>query len=188
MSNVKAMDQLRRAMQIDGPMCGFILLTVARKIGAPSPFQSSENSLDTTDGSQFEVLNHGITIYGEKSHSRSSSGDNGIFTRGDNSGQTRGDKSVRTRSDAGWNEQPNGVNRTKPSNLAVDRLITGDGGNGLRNESYNRATHESFEVTPESSPAKPSQPGKVGGPIRQDVVIIEDDMYAIPRVSHLAPP
>ncbi|XP_046564857.1 LOW QUALITY PROTEIN: partitioning defective 3 homolog [Haliotis rubra] len=180
MSNVKAMDQLRRAMQVDGPMCGFILLTVARKIGAPSPFLSSENSLDTTDGSQFEVLNHGVTIYGEKNHSRSSSGDNTLFLRGENSGQTRGDNSARTRADVSGNGQPNGVSRTMPSSLAVDRLMTGDGGNGLRNESYNRATHESFEMTPESSPTKPSQLGKVAGPMRDDV-IIENDMYAIPR-------
>ncbi|XP_067648804.1 partitioning defective 3 homolog isoform X3 [Haliotis asinina] len=180
MSNVKAMDQLRRAMQIDGPMCGFILLTVARKIGAPSPFQSNENSLDATDGNQLEVLNHGVTIYGEKNHSRSSSGDNALFARGENFGQARGDNSARSKADASGNEQPNGVNRTKLANSAVDRLTTGDGGNGIRNESYNRATHESFEVTPESSPNKPSQLGKVTGPMRNDV-IIENDMYAMPR-------
>ncbi|KAL8587052.1 hypothetical protein ACOMHN_023442 [Nucella lapillus] len=57
LSNVAAMENLRRAMTSEGPLKGHIQLTVARKLGAPSPFPMYENAMDASGQGEL-VMKH----------------------------------------------------------------------------------------------------------------------------------
>ena len=158
------MNALRQAMQSEGPVPGYIIITVARKIGAPSPFHFSESSSDNMDASQPEVIGHGLHIYSEKTNHTPSD----VIVP-----QPKARKTV----DAGHN--PPAV---KPHNKMLDRLLAADA-KGLRGESYTRTVRDNFQAGPDSSAANFSVQGSTVVPSqKRDVVIVEDDMYAIPRV------
>ena len=121
LSNTESMDVLRKAMQEDGPVPGCINIKVARRIGAPSPFsQTSPGVFDNTDSTNTSPLN-------DKNYSDS-------LTSSENSP----DKNHKPLSNIGDVKSPN---------LFLERVLAG---NGLRNESYMRAAHESYTDSPDS--------------------------------------
>ncbi|XP_050419284.1 partitioning defective 3 homolog isoform X2 [Patella vulgata] len=158
LTNMKAMEKLRNAMLQDGPIPGHTFLTVARKIGAPSPFTLSETS-DVTDTAEYVMQGSPVT-------------------KGDYS-QLPNDRTI------------------KPNNPLLNRLMA-NGAPGLRNESYTRATQDSFyndsnnsmdNIMPPSSPF-----GKVKAfksptlnPTNREEVIIENDAYSLPRKNQVRP-
>ncbi|XP_045168371.2 partitioning defective 3 homolog isoform X3 [Mercenaria mercenaria] len=122
-ANTEAMDLLRNAMQVDGPVPGCINIKVARRIGAPSPSPfASQGSEDAEWISGEKELNNNDSL--------------------DTSDQMPGDTN-RTPEKFKNGDIPSNF---KSPNLFLDRIMAG---NGLRNESYTRATHESYVETPE---------------------------------------
>lgn len=117
------MDLLRNAMQREGPVPGCINIKVARRIGAPSP------SPFTSHGSEeMECVN------GENELNNNDSLDSSDHMTGDGH---------KTPSKVKNGDIPSDF---KSPNLFLDRIMKG---NGLRNESYTRATHESYAESPE---------------------------------------
>ena len=192
-------------MQADGPIPGHIHLVIARKIGAPSPspFQQGDNS--NTDMFSFN------------------SGDSSLQNENDNKEIFFGGDELRTSHNSFDTKNsplgertiepvpPPRINRHKAMdgldgggkarNFLIDRL-TGD--SALRNESYTRATHESFNdsamspvedpggmrnmsynlalggtgniLSPGVSPFKPgNQSSPTVSPLVSNTVIIEND-------------
>ena len=123
LSNTESMDLLRKAMQEEGPVPGCINIKVARRIGAPSPSPFSQTSpgvFDHTDSANSSPLDKNI------SDSLTSSEHNSP------------EKTHKPFSNMGDLKSPN---------LFLERVLAG---NGLRNESYMRAAHESYTENPES--------------------------------------
>ena len=126
--NTESMDILRKAMQEEGPVPGCINIKVARRIGAPSPFsQTSPGVFDFTDSF-------------EESPRMQNGGDSA-----NSSEQHTPDKYHKPLA--------NGSDFKSP-NLFLERVLAGD---GLRNESYTRATHESYVESPEAGQRKTVQ-------------------------------
>ncbi|XP_052798357.1 partitioning defective 3 homolog isoform X4 [Mya arenaria] len=123
-SNTEAMDLLRNAMQLDGAIPGTINIRVARRVGAPSP------SPFTSPGG--EEVEWGVSSGKELNNNDSL--DNGDhvtdFGRRSPSKAANGDL----------------FSNFKTPNHFLDRVMQG---NGLRNESYTRATHDSYVEEPE---------------------------------------
>ncbi|XP_041366906.1 partitioning defective 3 homolog [Gigantopelta aegis] len=167
LSNMDAMNALRQAMQTDGPVPGYIIITVARKIGAPSPFHFSESSSDNMDTSQPETIGHGLHIYSEKTHTNNNTASDTVKV-----------PKPKERKMVDVTHNPPVV---KPHNKMLDRLLAADV-KGLRNESYTRALRDNFQTNPDNSVANFGVQGSTVAPSeKRDVVIVEDDMYAIPR-------
>lgn len=122
-SNTEAMDLLRNAMQMEGPVLGCINIKVARRIGvtSPSPFNSQS----------FEEADWGM---GEKELNNNDSLDHTdhMINEGRKSPMKVHNGDI--------------PSNFKSPNVFLERVMAG---NGLRNESYTRATHESFAGTPE---------------------------------------
>ncbi|OPL33223.1 hypothetical protein AM593_02247, partial [Mytilus galloprovincialis] len=136
LSNSESMETLRKAMQKEGVIQGHIHLTIARKIGAPSPSPFQESSTD-------------YFLY------------NGLNKSSDYSESNDSKEIVSVPPDITQNIHPvelkdYGVDKSR--NFLIERLMGAS--NGLRNESYTRATHDSFNdsgnvSSPEVSPIKP---------------------------------
>ncbi|XP_071157777.1 partitioning defective 3 homolog isoform X4 [Mytilus edulis] len=136
LSNSESMETLRKAMQKEGVIQGHIHLTIARKIGAPSPSPFQESSTD-------------YFLY------------NGLNKSSDYSESNDSKEIVSVPPDVTQNIHPvelkdYGVDKSR--NFLIERLMGAS--NGLRNESYTRATHDSFNdsgnvSSPEVSPIKP---------------------------------
>lgn len=115
------MDLLRNAMQDDGPVTGCINIKVARRIGAPSPSPfTSPGEIEWVSGET--ELNNNDSM--------------------DSSGHMSAE---------GHKTPVNIKNGDIPSdfkspNLFLDRIMAG---NGLRNASYTKATHDSYVETPD---------------------------------------
>lgn len=142
--NVAAMENLRRAMTTEGSLKGHIQLTVARKVGAPSPFPLSESSYDSSQNEM--VMRHYRTrsdlsqtsdYVDSPHHSRQSStsrlSDSEILFFGD-----------RTPSKSSLEKLGNGHNVVQAGNL--------------RNDSYLKATNDSLNDSSAFSEAV-SSPG-----------------------------
>lgn len=142
--NVAAMENLRRAMTTEGSLKGHIQLTVARKVGAPSPFPLSESSYDSSQNEM--VMRHYRTrsdlsqtsdYVDSPHHSRQSStsrlSDSEILFFGD-----------RTPSKSSLEKLGNGHNVVSAGNL--------------RNDSYLKATNDSLNDSSAFSEAV-SSPG-----------------------------
>ncbi|WAQ93977.1 PARD3-like protein [Mya arenaria] len=134
-SNTEAMDLLRNAMQLDGAIPGTINIRVARRVGAPSP------SPFTSPGG--EEVEWGVSSGKELNNNDSL--DNGDhvtdFGRRSPSKAANGDL----------------FSNFKTPNHFLDRVMQG---NGLRNESYTRATHDSYVEEPE--PVRPRPHSTLG--------------------------
>ena len=102
MSNTDAMEALRKAMQKETHIQGYCQVTIARRIGAPSPSPYQEKCLD---------------------YLFQSSEDNSLDNLVAEQNSQRDSKTAR--------------------NFLIERL-TGGSGDGLRNESYAQANHDSF--------------------------------------------
>ena len=121
LSNTESMEVLRKAMQEEGPVPGCINIKVARRIGAPSPFsQSSPGVFDNTDSTNTSPLN-------DRNISDS-------LTSSENSPEKT-------------HKPLSNMDDMKSPNLFLERVLAG---NGLRNESYMRAAHESYTDGPDS--------------------------------------
>ena len=138
------MENLRRAMTTEGSLKGHIQLTVARKVGAPSPFPLSESSYDSSQNEM--VMRHYRTrsdlsqtsdYVDSPHHSRQSStsrlSDSEILFFGD-----------RTPSKSSLEKLGNGHNVVSAGNL--------------RNDSYLKATNDSLNDSSAFSEAV-SSPG-----------------------------
>ncbi|KAK3108784.1 hypothetical protein FSP39_015692 [Pinctada imbricata] len=145
LSNTDAMETLRKAMQTDGPIPGYIHLVIARKIGAPSPspFQQGE-----TTGDQFTFSANGDSKFLNDSDGKE------LFLGAEHLSASYNSKNSSNNRDEGEKSEPappprgqlhkhfEDTDGGKARMFLIDRL-TGDSG-ALRNESYTRATHESF--------------------------------------------
>ncbi|KAK7111004.1 partitioning defective 3 homolog isoform X2 [Littorina saxatilis] len=179
--NVAAMENLRRAMTTEGPIPGYIQLSVARKIGAPSPFPLSESSHDSSQNEMMmrhyrtrSDLSQTSDFVDSPNHSRQSStskvSDSEIMFFGD-----------RTPSKEMLGS---GHNLMSASNL--------------RNESYLRANNDSLNDSSAFSEAVPSpgafrsldkNRGKMVPNVRpiqdEEFMMEEEDPYAHPNKSPL---
>lgn len=124
LSNTEAMETLRNSMQKDGPMSGYIHLVIARRIGAPSPSPYQEYSTD-------------YMLFDEQRTSGESGQENRLESESERTSGAKGGNSNSKESNNNFKEYIDGA---KAQNSALERLMSG--GNGLRNESYTRATHE----------------------------------------------
>lgn len=116
LSNTDAMEMLRKAMQLDGPIPGHIHLVIARKIGAPSPSPFTQEA--SADAFVFGADNKMVR---ETDHVKNLQ-----------------------KLEPPW-EPHRGLDYmdggSKARNFLIDRLTNG----GLRNESYTKATREEFD-------------------------------------------
>ena len=160
LSNSESMETLRKAMQKEGAIPGHIHLVIARKIGAPSPSPFQESSTD------YFLYNH------NKSSDYSESNDSKEVVSPVPPDVTQNNHSVEMKD--------YGIDKSR--NFLIERLMKS--GNGLRNESYTHATHDSFNdsgnvSSPEVSPMKSLK----GAPTVHELlerssrnsVLIEDD-------------
>ena len=121
-ANTESMDLLRNAMQRECFEPGCINIKVARRIGAPSPSPfTSPTSEDFDWGFEKELNNNDSLDSGEQ-----------MLSEGRMS-------PVKARN----GDIPSNF---KSPNVFLDRVMAG---NGLRNMSYTKATHESYMETPE---------------------------------------
>ena len=182
--NVAAMENLRQAMTTEGVLKGHIQLTVARRVGAPSPFPPSESSYDS---SQNELMMRHYRTRSDLSqtsdyvdsphHSRQSStskmSDSEILFFGE-----------RTPSKSSLEKLGNGHSLVSAGNL--------------RNESYLKATNDSLNDSSAFSEAI-SSPGAfrsldksrskqpvvptVNASQGEEIIIEEEDLYSPQSVS-----
>ena len=116
LSNTDAMEMLRRAMQLDGPIPGHIHLVVARKIGAPSPSPFTQEASPEA------------FVFGAN---------NRMVRETDHREQTLANKD-RGEPQRGLDFLDGG---SKARNFLIDRLTNG----GLRTESYTKATRDELD-------------------------------------------
>ncbi|XP_052094977.1 partitioning defective 3 homolog B-like isoform X6 [Mytilus californianus] len=161
LSNSESMETLRKAMQKEGVIQGHIHLTIARKIGAPSPSPFQESSTD-----YFLYSLNKSSDYSESNDSK---------------------EIVSVPPDVTQNIHPvelkdYGVDKSR--NFLIERLMGAS--NGLRNESYTRATHDSFNdsgnvSSPEVSPIKPLKSAPTVHELLErntrNSILIEDDSH-----------
>ncbi|KAL4222826.1 Partitioning defective 3 [Mactra antiquata] len=122
-SNTEAMDLLRTAMQTEGPVPGCINIKVARRIGVTSPTHMNSHSFEDADwGTGEKELNNNDSL-DQTDH---------VINEGRKSPMKVHNGDI--------------PSNFKSPNLFLERVMAG---NGLRNESYTKATHESFAGTPE---------------------------------------
>lgn len=128
-ANTEAMDLLRNAMQKEGPEPGCINIKVARRLGAPSPspFMSPTS----------EDMDWGFTAEKELNNNNDSLDASNHVT--DHVTQDGRSSPMKARN----GDIPSNF---KSPNVFLDRIMAG---NGLRNESYTRATHDSYVESPE---------------------------------------
>ena len=182
--NVAAMENLRRAMMTDGPMKGYIQLTVARKLGAPSPFPVNESAMDTSQGEMMmkhyrtrSDLSQASEHIDSPHHSRQSSSsrlsDSEILFFGD-----------KTPSKSSLEKEGGGQNFVSASSL--------------RNESYLKATNDSLNDSSAFSEAIPSSGAfrsversrsyvggaTLGAEHGDEIIIEEDDLDTQSPVSY----
>ncbi|XP_021343149.1 partitioning defective 3 homolog isoform X3 [Mizuhopecten yessoensis] len=122
LSNTEAMETLRNSMQKDGPLLGYIHLVIARRIGAPSPSPYQEYSTD-------------YMLFDEQRTSGDDSQESKVETESDRTSGAKGSNSKESN-----NNIKDYIDGAKARNSALERLMSG--GNGLRNDSYTRATSE----------------------------------------------
>lgn len=123
-ANTEAMDLLRNAMQKEGPETGCINIKVARRIGAPSPSPFTSPTSEDMDW--------GFTTEKELNNNDSLDTSEHVTHEGRISPMRQRNGDI--------------PSNFKSPNLFLDRIMAG---NGLRNVSYTRATHESYVESPE---------------------------------------
>ncbi|GFR65072.1 partitioning defective 3-like protein, partial [Elysia marginata] len=157
--NTAAMEALRTAMLEEGSGSGFITLTVLRRSSnssfPPGQLDDSPEAISPSDvagltGSQSVSNHHGYQPHIQPSprsdanmlpivHQRSSSASDTVSTR---LGRFGSDKV----------EMPSPIPPARSKRVAALReRFSSDQGNGLRNESYTRATNESISLSPPGS-------------------------------------
>ncbi|XP_060064667.1 partitioning defective 3 homolog [Ylistrum balloti] len=122
LSNTEAMVTLRNSMQKDGPLLGHIHLVIARRIGAPSPSPYQEYSTD-------------YMLFDEQRTSGDDSQENRVDIESERTSGAKGGNSKESN-----NNIKDYIDGAKAQNSALERLMSG--GNGLRNDSYTRATSD----------------------------------------------
>ncbi|XP_064613950.1 partitioning defective 3 homolog isoform X2 [Liolophura sinensis] len=206
LSNTDAMETLRKAMQSEGITPGFINIKVARKIGAPSPspFGEEERELKIRSVSETSESSNVSRVEMEAGHDESS---DSFEVSSLNDSQNHSSLHYNNKAHQDLNSSQNVYinNNNKPLNPMLDRLRN-NGGN--RNESYNRAVHESMNDSSlskissldgsmygEQRPRLPRS-NKLTSPTvnsvsRETVIIEQDDPYAqvqkFPQGSKLRP-
>lgn len=204
LSNTDAMETLRKAMQSEGITPGFINIKVARKIGAPSPspFGEEERELKIRTVSETSESSNLSRVEMEAGHDESSDSFE-VSSLNDSQNQSSLHYNHRAHPDLNnsKNVYINNNNNNKPLNPMLDRLRN-TGGN--RNESYNRAVHESMNDSSlskissldgsmygEQRPRLPRS-NKLTSPTvnsisRETVMIEQDDPYAQVQVRSYSP-
>lgn len=180
--NTDAMETLRKAMQFDGPIPGCIHLVIARKIGAPSPspfeqstFFNQNDSSEAIPKSESELNDSNEIIVGAVSDKKVTNINTvekspDILPKGDNS--------------ADFDD----LDSNTPVKSILDQLKAG---NGLRNESYTRATHDSFNDSANifSSGFTPHKKAeKYVVPSSDQVMVVEDDNNEVSSNNHRTRP
>lgn len=123
-SNTEAMEGLRRAVHQEGPKPGHITLTIARKV-LPLKDREAEGQSDDTNGTiRLGLGDNSTSSYDQSGGSSDQSGSTVIFVSGSGTGFSGSDSRER--------------------NSIKDRLSVHS---DLRNESYYRATHETWNTT-----------------------------------------
>ena len=169
--NADAMETLRKAMQTDGPIPGRIHLVVARKIGAPSPSPFEQSAVSIFSQSESS----------EQTQKTESDDLHEIFNGAENNKENSPD----ILSSGGVNSADfNDIDSNTPVKSLLDRLKAG---NGLRNESYTRATHDSFNDSANifSSGFTPHKPQKINIPSSEEIMVVEDD--ETPKATRVRP-
>ncbi|CAL1541076.1 unnamed protein product [Lymnaea stagnalis] len=153
LSNTSAMEALRLAMMEDGQASGYISLTIARRTGLTSPSLYG----DSPDTSQSEIIPPVV-------HQRSSSGSDSvtvIHQRSSSASETSVPHSQRLGSDK---DLPSPIPPVRSRRVSALRdHFTEQMGNGLRNESYTKATQDSFNDSSAFVNVMPSTPKQVQG-------------------------
>ncbi|KAK3587877.1 hypothetical protein CHS0354_019766 [Potamilus streckersoni] len=149
--NTEAMERLRKAMQKDEPVPGHINLKVARKIGAPSPSPFIEGP------------NMVFSIENPKGESRTEEEENYSFEMDHSSSREEENDHMENFGNLILNKH------SKSPSTFLDRILTGS---GLRNESYNIATGDSFtdgSLIP--SPSKPES--EINNNVKREIILGE---------------
>ncbi|KAL3831306.1 hypothetical protein ACJMK2_023076 [Sinanodonta woodiana] len=150
--NTEAMERLRKAMQKDEPVPGHINLKVARKVGAPSPSPFNEG------------LSMVFSNENQKRENRIEKEENYSFEMDHSSSREE------------ENDQLDSLGNfilskyTKSPSTFIDRALSGS---GLRNESYNIATGDSF--TDGSLIPSPSEPqNEINNNVKREIILDQD--------------
>ncbi|XP_065930010.1 partitioning defective 3 homolog isoform X5 [Magallana gigas] len=171
LSNTDAMEMLRRAMQLDGPIPGHIHLVVARKIGAPSPSPFTQEA--SPDAFVFGANNRMVRETDHAKHSLMKDADMVESPRLDymdgGSGKARNFLIDRLTNGGLRNESYTKATRDELDDSAMSH----DQDDGFRNQSYNLALRGSGNIlSPGTSPFKPMQKST---PFVDPNVMIEND-------------
>nr|CAD7568685.1 unnamed protein product [Timema californicum] len=181
-SNSDAMETLRKAMlQTEGPIPGVISLTIARRVSSPGLGGLSNGHLQDKSGrdSASSILSgsSGTETFGEGKADNDTTGH-------DNSGTS--ENSDNTVIFLGKNEDSFNSSNLKTRNPVIDRL-TGQiaNQNSLRNESYFRATRDTWNTT---QPMNNLSGNKLSSPTVNlpsgEMVLIEEEYVPHPMLSH----
>ncbi|BFY98393.1 hypothetical protein BsWGS_01431 [Bradybaena similaris] len=177
LSNTSAMEALRVAMMEESQVPGVIKLTVSRRAGSePFPLFSG----DSPDNSQMDIVPPVV-------HKRASSATN--------VGAIIHQRSSSASEVSNLNHQKFGNNKDMPSpippvrsnRVAALREHFTDSGGGLRNESYTKATHESFNEPSTFINIMPSPLSKSKSQMEaksldsKNIWINESDTYTLPN-------
>lgn len=177
MSNTAAMEALRLAMMEDSQTPGIITLTVSRRAN------SEHRSLfagDSSDNSQVDMVP-------SIAHKRASSASD-VATinhqRSSSASEALGSSHQRFGSDI---DMPSPIPPVRSTRVAALRERFSE--SGLRNESYTKATHESFNepntftnIMPNLFSVKKPQKESLSKNER-NIWIVENDTYTLPNVS-----
>lgn len=179
LSNTDAMEMLRRAMQLDGPIPGHIHLVVARKIGAPSPSPFTQEA--SPDAFVFGANNRMVCETDHAKHSLMKDADMVESPRLDymdgGSGKARNFLIDRLTNGGLRNESYTKATRDELDDSAMSH----DQDDGFRNQSYNLALRGSGNIlSPGTSPFKPMQKST---PFVDPNVMIENDDEEMVRVK-----
>lgn len=176
MPNSEAMDHLRTAMQKDTPKPGYIHLVIGRRKG-----QTSEPS-SAPAGSRETRISNSEPIEREDIET-----EDNLPTVNANNNTIKDDTlEVPGKGSSPAAERPKTLGISKARNPVLDRLT---GMNNIRNESYQRATHDSLNESTDSARSSQSLlPDNNGMTIsspnskRGETVLIEGDNYQVQMV------
>ncbi|XP_062570152.1 partitioning defective 3 homolog isoform X4 [Saccostrea cucullata] len=127
LSNTEAMEMLRKAMQMEGPIPGYIHLVVARKIGAPSPSPFTQEA------------SHDAFVFGANNKMvRETDHVENLRTKENLIDSYRQTSDTPLEPHRGLDYLDGG---SKARNFLIERLTNG----GLRNESYTKATRDEMD-------------------------------------------
>ena len=177
------METLRTAMQKDGPTPGYIHIVVARRIGPPTPSPSTPNMLNTSQSPDVVMMAERIrnSVSPERPLVNNNSNNQTVLLENDLSKQennidtvdhpsqqnnryssknqqTQSNNSVNKNSALNPASQPIYSDVVRLRNPVLDRLtgVSPVGQGGLRNDSYSRAVHDSFNDSQQGAPLEDS--------------------------------